>query len=166
MFSAAVDGAVTSGRTGDAAVMSPFDVTFQNMASGGQEAAAQPPCQIARQMSLDLAGCSRDCVKTWWRSLSFGDPGNVPQAHPEIILKMERVVTIKQLCGICIAYFTQCYRFSAGILFIGVGVIALVCLLQALNLATSDLLDILKQAESRLWCIGEAVCQGLWQGLS
>ncbi|BDA50694.1 probable tyrosine-protein kinase SYK at C-terminar half [Coccomyxa sp. Obi] len=73
-FPAAADGALTSERTGDAAVTSPFHVTFDRAASGCLEAAMQPLSRIARHMSLEPAGCSRDCVKTWWRSLSFGDP--------------------------------------------------------------------------------------------
>lgn len=85
--SAAAHGALTFGETGDVALMSPFDVTFKRVASGCREASAQP---LARHMSLEPAGCSRECIKTGWRSLSFGNPGTFTPNSPRHYTEMQR----------------------------------------------------------------------------
>ncbi len=83
---AAADGVLTSGKTCDAALMSPFDDTSIKVAAGCREATMQPLTRISRHMSLDPAGCKRDSVKTWWRSLSFDDPGASSSSLPRLFL--------------------------------------------------------------------------------
>ncbi|CAL8465123.1 g4658 [Coccomyxa elongata] len=82
--SAAAAGALTLGKNCDAALMSPFYDTIEKLAYGCREAAMQPMTRIARHMSLDPAGCKRESVKTWWRSLSFGDSCHKGRRLPDV----------------------------------------------------------------------------------